>query len=114
MQGKNYVDMVVLENIDLGDLIFKKNSVLSVNVDGGIVDIKSDYFEMTTSIRKLENENDKPFNELFALKEEVDSALNYGSEIKLLTKKGIMTYSVEDITFKNGGIAYATLDLKIV
>ena len=48
------------------------------------------------------------------MKEEVDSALNYGSEIKLLTKKGIMTYSVEDITFKNGGIAYATLDLKIV
>lgn len=114
MQGKNYVEMIVLDNLNLVDLVVKRGSVLSVNVDGGTVYIKSDYFEMRTNIRVLENENDKPFNELFALKEEVDSALNFGSEIKLLTNKGVATYSIEGIHFKNGGIAYAALDLKIV
>ena len=114
MEGKNYVEMVVLDNLDLCDLVIKKGSILFVNVDGEIVDIKSDYFEMTTNIRVLETENGKSFDELFALKDEVDSALNLGNEIKLLTNKGVATYSIEGIHFKNGGIAYATLELKIV
>ena len=41
MQGKNYVEMVVLDNLNLVDLVVRKGSVLSVNVDGGTVYIKA-------------------------------------------------------------------------
>ena len=40
--------------------------------------------------------------------------MTYGDEIKLLTDRGLVTYSIEDISFEKKSIAYATLHLKIV
>lgn len=114
MHGKNFVEMITLTQIDIGCLVFKPKTELLVNIDGDIIDIKSDGITMTTSKNLLEKKTNKPFNELFVSKEEVINTMTTGSQITLLTSKGVATYSVEGISFPNDGIAYATLHLKIV
>ena len=114
MQGKNYIEMQTLVSIDLGPVVLKPNTDLLVNIDGSIVDIRSDGFEMTTSKKLLELKTNRTLDELFISKKEVESAMTYGSEIKLLTDRGLITYSIEDISFKNDGITYATLGLKAI
>lgn len=114
MQNKEFIEMMTLVKIDIGCLVFKPRTLILVNVDGDIVDIKSDNFEMTISKKMLEEKTKRPFNELFISKEEADMAMTHGSEIKLLTDRGLVTYSIEGISFEKGGIAYATLNLKIV
>lgn len=116
MLGKNFIEMVLLVDIDIDYMVLKSNSVFLVNIDGGIVDIKSDAFEMTTSKKVLEEKSGRCLKELFISKEEADSVITYGSEIKLLTDRGVVTYSVEDISFGEKCVAYsayATLKLKI-
>jgi len=116
MHGKNYIEMLSLVDIDLDYVVLKSNSVFLVNIDGNIVDIKSDTFEMTTSKNVIEEKTGRCLKEVFILKEEADSVITYGSEIKLLTDRGVVTYSVEDISFGEKCLAYsayATLRLKI-
>ena len=111
---ENYIEMMTLCKIDIGCLVLKPKTVLFVYVDGDNVGIKSDGLEMIVSKRLLEGKTERPFHELFISKEDADSAMTYGDEIKLLTDRGLVTYSIEDISFEKKSIAYATLHLKIV
>lgn len=114
LEQNNYILMLTTRKIDIGPIVFKPKTELYVKQEKDDLYIKSENFDMRTSISDLEKRTKSNFVNLFVSKEDAEKAINYGSEIKLLTNDGLLEYSVEDISFKDGKTTYVTLGLKVL
>lgn len=114
LEQNGYVLMITTRKIDIGSVVLKPKTELYVKREKDELYIKSENFDMKVFISDLEKRTKSCFDNLFVSKEDVEKAINYGSEIKLLTDEGILEYSVENISFKDGKTTYVTLGLKVL
>lgn len=114
LEQNEYVLMVTTRKIDIGSIVFKPRTELYVKREKDEVYIKSENFDIKVFVSDLEKRTKSSFDNLFVSKEDAEKAINYGSEIKLLTDDGILIYSVENISFKDGKNTYVTLGLKVL
>lgn len=100
----------VLKTLNFGPLTIKANESLFLEDMGDSLQLMYEGLSITLNKSML----DKPYENLFITKEDIDKALTYGSEVSLVTELGLRTYAIEGINFKNNSTTYVNLDLKAI
>ena len=112
--NESYQKVLLVRKVDLGGIVLKPNTKLLIKRKDDKLYLNYENVELMVSIQDICKKENCKLNELFVTEEEVCKAMVLGSELSLITNKGLCTYSVEGIDFKDKSVAYATLYLKIL